>query len=220
MAEAKSDIAGSLLPVTKQQAVLMLEAAYLWMDMGKFDNARELLSGASALMPRSEVPQLALGTLEFNQGKFDKALQGFRAAQRLAPKSALPRAHCGEALIFLNKGGDALKELVASANAEPGADGANFAVELMVLLGVREFGAANLDRAQAALETALKHQPKHALAHAHLGQVLYASGKNAEAQTALKKAIELGGDGDAAQYAKGTLELLKSGAAPAAKKKK
>ena len=75
MTEAKSDIAGSLVPMSKQQAMLMLEAGYLWMDLGKFDHARELLAGASLLMPKSEVPQIALGSLEFNQGHFDKALQ-------------------------------------------------------------------------------------------------------------------------------------------------
>ena len=84
MAEQKTDVAGSLIPVTRQQAMVMLEAGYLWMDMGKFDAARDLLQGAAALMPKSEVPQLALGTLEFVQGKHEKALQAYRSAQRLA----------------------------------------------------------------------------------------------------------------------------------------
>lgn len=211
MAEAKSDIAGSVLPMTKQQAVLMLESAYLWMDMGKYDNARELLSGAAALMPRSEVPQLAIGTMEFNQAKYDKALQAFRGAQRLAPRSALPRAHCGEALIQLNKGAEALKELVAGAEAEPGSDGAKFAVTLMVFLGNREFSAGRFDKAQQALQAAVKHGPDFALGHAYLGQVLYALGKDEEAKASLKKAKALEPSGDGARVADLTLDLMAKG---------
>jgi predicted Zn-dependent protease len=138
MPEAKSEIANSLVPVTKQQAMLMLEAAYLWMDMGKFDNAREVLTGAAALMPRSEVPQLALGTLEFNQGHYDKALQAFRRAQQLAPRASLPRAHCGEALLFMGKVNEAMKELKSALELEPDSDGAKFAQSL---IDAKEAGA-------------------------------------------------------------------------------
>lgn len=138
MTEAKSDIAGSLVPMSKQQAMLMLEAAYLWMDLGKFDNARELLAGATMLMPKSEVPQIALGSLEFNQGHFDKALQVFRRAQQLAPRASLPRAHCGETLLFLGKVNEAMKELKSALELEPKSDGARFA---QALIAAKETGA-------------------------------------------------------------------------------
>ncbi len=129
--EVKSDIAGSLVPMTKSQATLMLEAAYLWMDLGKFDNARELLTGATLLMPKSEVPQNVLGTLEFNQGRFDKALPVFRRAQQLAPRASLPRAHVGETLLFMGKVNEAMKELKAALDLEPDSDGARFAEALI-----------------------------------------------------------------------------------------
>ena len=138
MAEAKSDISGSLVPTTKMQAMLMLEAAYLWMDLGKVDNARDVLSGATVLMPKSEVPQIALGTLEFNLGHHDKALQIFRRAQQLAPKAALPRAHCREALLFMGKVNEAMKELKAAMDLEPDSDGARFAESL---IAAKESGA-------------------------------------------------------------------------------
>lgn len=138
MPEPKSEIASSLVPMSKQQAMIMLESAYLWMDMGKFDNARELLSGASTLMPKSEVPQLALGTLEFNQGHHDKALQAFRRAQQLAPRASLPRAHCGEALLFMGKVNEAMKELKQALDLEPDSDGAKFAQSL---IDAKEAGA-------------------------------------------------------------------------------
>jgi tetratricopeptide (TPR) repeat protein len=131
MAESASEIAGSLVPVAKQQAMILLEAGYIWMEMGKFDKAKDIFTGAAALMPKSEVPQLALGALEFAQGRHDKALQAYRAAQRLAPNSSLPRAHAGEALLFMNKVPEAMKELKAAMDLDPESDGARFARALV-----------------------------------------------------------------------------------------
>lgn len=138
MAESASEIAGSLVPVAKQQAMILLEAGYIWLDMGKFDKAKDVFSGAAALMPKSEVPQLALGALEFAQGRHDKALQAYRAAQRLAPNSALPRAHAGEALLFMGKVPEAMKELKAAMDLEPEGDGARLA---KALVEAKEAGA-------------------------------------------------------------------------------
>ena len=126
-----SDIQGSLVPVTRQQAMLLLEAGYLWADLGQFDKALETLQGAATLMPKSEVPQLALGSLELSRGQPEKALQAFRAAQKLAPRSGLPRAHAGEALLFLGKSAEALKELKAAQEVEPAGDGAKLAEALL-----------------------------------------------------------------------------------------
>ncbi|MBI3180732.1 MAG: tetratricopeptide repeat protein [Myxococcales bacterium] len=138
MSEPTSEIAGSLVPMGKQQAMILLEAGYLWMDMGKYEKAKEVLSGAAALMPKSEVPQLAMGTLEFVQGRHEKALQAYRAAQKLAPRSGLPRAHCGEALLFMGKVNEAMKELKAACEIEPDGDGARLA---NALIEAKEVGA-------------------------------------------------------------------------------
>lgn len=142
----ESEINGSLVPMQKAQAVLMLEAGHLYMDMGKFDIAREVLTGCTTLMPKSEVPQLALGTLEFVQGKHEKALQAYRQAQRLAPKSGLPHAHVGEALLFMGKVAEGMKELKASQQLEPGGDGARLAAGLGNLVGGL---LVNLDKGEA-----------------------------------------------------------------------
>ena len=131
----ESEINGSLVPMQKVQAVLMLEAGHLYMDMRKFDLAREVLMSCTALMPKSEVPQLALGTLEFAQGRHEKALQAYRQAQRLAPRSGLPHAHVGEALLFMGKVPEAIKELKTSTQIEPDGDGAKLAAGLANLVG-------------------------------------------------------------------------------------
>lgn len=128
---ADTEIQNALVPTSRADAMLLLEAGYLWMDMGKFDKARDIFAGAAQLMPKSEVPQLALGTLEFAQGHHEKALQSYRAAQKLAPKSSLPRAHAGEVLFFMGKANEALKELKAAQDVEPRGDGAKLAKALM-----------------------------------------------------------------------------------------
>jgi len=128
--EPSNQIEHSLVPLTKDQAKLLLEVGYLWLDMREFEKARAVFAGVSALMPKSEVPQLALGTLEFSAGKHDKALQAYRAAQKLAPKSALPRAYAAEALLFMGKVDPAMKEIDAALKAEPESDGARLATAL------------------------------------------------------------------------------------------
>jgi len=137
MAET-SEISGSLVPLARREAMILLEAGYLWLDMGQFDKAREVFAGAAVLMPKSEVPQLALGSLEFAQGRHDKALQAYRAAQRLAPNSGLPRAHVGEALLFMGKVPEALKELKAAVDLDADGDGGRLA---RALIEAKEAGA-------------------------------------------------------------------------------
>ena len=124
-------IQSSLVPLQKSEATLLLEAGYLWLDMGELGKSKDVFTGVAALMPKSEVPQIALGTVEFVQGHHEKALQLYRAAQRLAPKSGLPRAHVGEALLFLGKVSEAMKELKAAQDIEPDGDGARFAKALI-----------------------------------------------------------------------------------------
>jgi tetratricopeptide (TPR) repeat protein len=138
MSEQSEQMATSLVPVGRRQVMVLLEAGYVWMDLQQFDKAKEVFAGTAALVPKSEVPQLALGTLEFVQGRHDKALQAYRAAQRLAPRSALPRAHAAEALLFMGKASEALKEIKAALELEPESDGARFA---QALLEAKEAGA-------------------------------------------------------------------------------
>ncbi len=131
------EIAG-LVSAPRDEVVMLLEAGWLLMDLGRFDEARDVFSGAAALLPKSEVPHLAMGTLEFAQGRHDKALQAYRKAQAITPKSGLPRAHAGEALLFLGKVKEAEKELNAAIEIEPKGDGAKLA---KALLEARESGA-------------------------------------------------------------------------------
>lgn len=218
MAETKSDIAGSILPVSKQQAMLMLESIYLWMDLGKFDHARELASGVAALMPKTKQAQFALGTIEFNQQKYDKALQAFRAAQRLDAKSGLARAHCAEALIFMGKTGEALKELQSARDLEDDGGVAEFAYRLTLFAGISDLERAlkeandkkrgeKFEFAIKAFQLAAKFEPKAAEPRLRVGEVYVLTGKNAEAKAEIDAALKLSPNDDEKALADKLLEV-------------
>jgi tetratricopeptide (TPR) repeat protein len=202
MAEMKSEIAGSLVPVSKHQAMLILESVYLWMDLGNFDYAREVAQGAATLFPKTKQVQFALGTIEFNQQKYDKALQVFRGAQRLDPKSAVARVHCAEALIFMGKTAEALKDLQWARDLEDDGGAAELAYRLTVFAGVYEVerglketsskkSAERFELATKAYQLALSFEPGRAEPHIRLGEVYVLVGKNDEARVALEAGLAL-----------------------------
>ncbi|MDX2013790.1 MAG: tetratricopeptide repeat protein [Myxococcaceae bacterium] len=230
MAETKSDIAGSILPMSKQQAMIMLESVYLWMDLGKFDHARELVNGAAALMPKTKQVQFALGTLEFNQQKYDKALQAFRTAQRLDPKSALARAHCAEALLFMGKTGEALKELQAALDLEDDGGVPEFAYRLCLFGGALDIERAlkeanekkraeRFDGATKAFQLAAKVQPDAAEPRIRLGEVYVLNGKSAEGKAELDAGLKLSPTAEEKAMADKLLEVASGKVKDAPKKR-
>ena len=142
-----SETIQGLVEVSRSEASLLMESGYILMDMGDFKAAQEIFTGAAALFPKSEVPHLALGGLEFAQGRHEKALQAYRAASRVAPKAGLPRAHCAEALLWLGKTSEAQKELKAAMTIDPDGDGAMLA---RALQAAHEEGVLPPPKKQAA----------------------------------------------------------------------
>ena len=56
--------------------------------------------GAKVLIPEHEVPEVFLGTVDFQEGKFDAAEGHYHKALELNPRSAFAYAHLGEAYLF------------------------------------------------------------------------------------------------------------------------
>lgn len=120
-----------LIEVPQPEASLLLEAGYLYMEMGKPKEAGDVFAGVAALLPHSDVPHVALGNLEFAQGHFQRALKHHQEALKLKPKSALAQAHIGEALLWLKKTDDGVKALKAAIAMEPDGMPASFARALL-----------------------------------------------------------------------------------------
>lgn len=100
-----------LIDVPKPEVQLLLEAGYLYLEMGRPKEAQEVFEGVCALLPQSDVPLVALGNLEFSQGRYQRALKHHQDALKLRPDSAVAQAHVGEALLWLKKTADGLAAL-------------------------------------------------------------------------------------------------------------
>jgi len=116
-----------LIEVPQPEAALLLEAGYLFMEMGKPKDAEEVFAGVAALLPESDVPLVALGNLEFSQGHYQRALKHHQEALKVKPGSALAQAHVGEALLWLKKGDEGAGALKKAIAMEPGGAAAAFA---------------------------------------------------------------------------------------------
>jgi tetratricopeptide (TPR) repeat protein len=120
-----------LIEVPQPEAALLLEAGYLYMEMGKPKDAEEVFSGVAALLPNSEIPLVALGNLEFSQGHFQRALKHHQDALKVKPGSALAQAHVGEALLWLKKADDGVAALKKAIELDGGGASAAFARALL-----------------------------------------------------------------------------------------
>ena len=136
-----TEILKGLVDVPQPEAALLLEAGYLYMEMGKHKDATDVFEGVAALLPHSDVPHVALGNCEFAQGRFQRALKHHQEALKLQPQSALAQAHIGETLLFLKKTDDGVKALKQAIAMEPGGMPATFA---QALLAAHESGELSL----------------------------------------------------------------------------
>ena len=130
-----------LIDVPQREAAILLEAGYLYLEMGKQAEAAEVFAGVAALLPQSDVPLVALGNLEFSQGHFQRALKHHQDALKVRPDSALALAHAGEALLWLKKTAEGKAALTKAIALDPASAPAQFA---QALLDAHQQGA--LDR--------------------------------------------------------------------------
>jgi tetratricopeptide (TPR) repeat protein len=118
----------TLIPdVPQPEAALILEAGYLYMEMGGLKEAEEIFEGMAALLPQSDMPRVALGDLFFAQGKFQRALKFHQEALKVRPESAMAQARVGEALLWLKKTDEGLEALNKAIEMEGDGPGGQFA---------------------------------------------------------------------------------------------
>lgn len=98
---------------------VMLEAGFVLREAGKFGEAETLFRGVMELMPASDVPRVALGTVELQRGRFTEALAACEDALRVRPSSLYARVHHAEALLFQGRRAEAETELQEVIAADP-----------------------------------------------------------------------------------------------------
>ena len=97
----------------------MLEAGFALRYTRRLDEAADIFRGVAALLPESDVPRVALGTVELERGRFAEAQAACEEALRYEPESLYARVHRAEALLFQRRRSEAETELNAIIAANP-----------------------------------------------------------------------------------------------------
>jgi Flp pilus assembly protein TadD len=98
---------------------VILESGFVLREAGRLDDADAVFRGALELLPDSDVPRVALGTVELQRGRFAEAQTLCEEALRLKPASLYARVHRAESLLFQQRRDEAEEELREIASAEP-----------------------------------------------------------------------------------------------------
>ena len=82
------------------EVAFLVEAGMIYRDAKNFQAARDVFTGVRALLPQHDLPEILLGTVEFQQSHFEAAEAHYHKALELNPRSAFAYAHLGEACLF------------------------------------------------------------------------------------------------------------------------
>lgn len=88
-------------------------------EAGRLDDAERVFRGVIALIPDSDVPRVALGTVELQRGSFDLAQEAYEEALQKKPDSLYARVHRAEALLFKQQREEAEEELRGIIETDP-----------------------------------------------------------------------------------------------------
>ncbi len=117
--------------LNRQDLGLMMEAGYIYLGMQRFKEAHEVFEGVSYLAPDSEIPMIALGSVDFCQGKFAGAIKRYKKALKVDSGSVYALAYMGEALFFMGKKAEAIKQLKEVNAKDPQGRAGDFARALL-----------------------------------------------------------------------------------------
>ena len=104
---------------SQEEIAFLMEAGMICRDARRFSQAIEIFTGVRSLAPKSEVPEVALGTVRFAEGDLDKAVRQYETALKLNPASAYAHVHLGEALLFGKKQDEARTHLKCAVELDP-----------------------------------------------------------------------------------------------------
>ncbi len=88
--------------VSHEELTFLMEAATIYRDAGKYQQARDVVRGLIALRPDSDIPLVTYGTILFAENNFDEAITYYQSAIEKQPDSVYAYVHLGEAF-FMKK---------------------------------------------------------------------------------------------------------------------
>jgi tetratricopeptide (TPR) repeat protein len=116
---------------SNEELAFLMEAGFLYRDLQKHQEACEVFKGVRAMLPNSDVPEVALGIVAFGQGHFDAAGRHYRRALELNPRSAWAYAHLGELALFQTNKAEAREYLKTAIELDPRGDYGKLARSLL-----------------------------------------------------------------------------------------
>jgi len=116
---------------SREELGFLLEAGIIYRDAKNFQAARDVFAGVKALLPAHELPEIMLGTVEFQQGNFEAAEGHYRKALELNSRSAFAYAQLGEAALFRKDKETARSHLKTALTLDPLGEYGSLARRLM-----------------------------------------------------------------------------------------
>lgn len=130
-----------IVDVSTDDVVFLMEAGYIYLNMGRFKEAKEIFEGVIEMRPESDVPRVALGNVFHAQGKFLDAAKVHRDTLKDMPSSSRAHAGLAECLIFQKKTDEALTELKKAVELDPTGEVSNYARTLIEAIDTKVFDA-------------------------------------------------------------------------------
>jgi predicted Zn-dependent protease len=104
---------------TDEELRLLLEAGFVLRTAGRIEEAGDIFRGVKELLPESDVPLVALGSLELQKGRPEAAQELCEEALVRRPDSLYARLHRAEAMLLQQNRAEAEDELRAVIAADP-----------------------------------------------------------------------------------------------------
>lgn len=110
------------ISISDEELRVMMESGFVLREAGRLDEAESIFRGVRELVPQSEVPLVAMATIELQRGHIEQAIAVAEEAQQVNPQSLYARVHFAEALLFGGRRFEAeeiLREVLAADPASP-----------------------------------------------------------------------------------------------------
>jgi serine/threonine protein kinase/tetratricopeptide (TPR) repeat protein len=167
----------------------LAEAEVRRFDMTKapdsLQTARDALSRAEALNPDSVSVRLASGLLNYSTGEYAKALEDYQRVQDLEPRNIDVILRIASVYDAENLPQRAIENYRKAINLDP-----NY-YRSYSYFGAFWYRRGNYPEAAAQFKNAVDHAPGVYEAYTNLGGVLVDMGRDAEAEQALRKSLDL-----------------------------
>lgn len=123
-----------MIDVPRDDIVMMLEAGYMYLAMRQFKEAKKVFEGICALVPKHDVPQVALANVYFAQHKFLESVRVLKQTIKERPESAFAHAYLGESQLFYGKKEEAIQSLKLASELDQKGKSGDFARSLLELI--------------------------------------------------------------------------------------